>query len=193
VSFVDASTLPISAATGYDGVEHLGLAAGDTLLIVGVGGGVGTAAAQVAISCGITVIGTAGPGKREFVEALGVTHVANGDGVADRIRAAAPDGIDGVYDLVGGPALDDVAEFAPPGKLITAGDPDTAAKYGGVPVQRDATGSTLVALATLVEQGSFKALVSQVLPFDEAATALDAVEQGHATGKVVIEIEGRGR
>jgi NADPH:quinone reductase-like Zn-dependent oxidoreductase len=163
------------------------------LLIVGVGGGVGVAAAQVAISRGITVMGTAGAGKREFVEALGVTHVANGDGVADRIRAAAPAGIDGVYDLVGGQALNEVAEVAPAGKLITAGDRDTAAKYGGVSVQRDATGSTLRALATLVEQGSFKALVRQVLPFDEAATALDAVEQGHAAGKVVIEIVGHGR
>src|SRR5882672_5095160 len=84
VSFVDAATLPVAGATAYDGVHQLGLHSGQVLLVNGVGGGVGVAAAQIARGLGLEVIGTASAGKKEFVESLGVTHVAYGDGVADR-------------------------------------------------------------------------------------------------------------
>src|SRR5438105_2959546 len=80
VSFTDAAALPVAAATAFDGLAQLDLAEGQTLLITGVGGGVGVAAAQIACSRGIRVIGTASPAKHEFVVALGATPVAYGDG-----------------------------------------------------------------------------------------------------------------
>jgi NADPH:quinone reductase-like Zn-dependent oxidoreductase len=139
VSFVDAATLPVAAATAYDGVHQLGLHSGQVLLVNGVGGGVGVGAAQIARGLGLDVIGTASPGKKEFVESLGVTHVPYGDGVADRIRAVAPDGVDAIYDLVGGDALRSVADLVKdPSKLITAVDPSTASEYGGGSVARGA-------------------------------------------------------
>jgi len=75
VSFTDAATLPIAAAAAYDGINQLGLAPGTTLLITGVGGGVGSRRRNSHCRPGFRVIGTASPGKKDFVEALGVIHV----------------------------------------------------------------------------------------------------------------------
>ena len=86
LSFTDAATLPLAAATAYDAIRQADLPNGSTVLITGVGGGVGVAAAQIARRFGLRVVGTASSGKKEFVESLGVSHVLPGDG---RRRAGA--------------------------------------------------------------------------------------------------------
>jgi NADPH:quinone reductase-like Zn-dependent oxidoreductase len=189
VSFTDAAALPVAAATAFDGLTQLGLAAGQTLLIVGVGGGVGVAAAQIARNWGIRVVGTASAAKREFVEPLGVTHVAYGDGVADRVRAAAPDGVDGLFDLVGGDALRAVGDLvADPKRLVTAVDPGAAGEFGGHMIERSSDSHVLEAVAGLAASGDLKPFVTAVFPLDQAAEALSAVETGHAEGKIVIRV-----
>jgi NADPH:quinone reductase-like Zn-dependent oxidoreductase len=189
MSFTDAATLPIAAATAYDGVHQLALPKGSTLLITGVGGGVGVAAAQIAEHAGLTVIGTASAGKKDFVESLGVVHVEPGLGVADRIRAAAPEGIDAIYDLVGGPALEDVAELlADRSKLISGGDAATAARLGGSPVARARNRAVLDAVAQLAVGGVLNPFVTATFPLDQAPQALRTVEDGHARGKIVIVV-----
>jgi NADPH:quinone reductase-like Zn-dependent oxidoreductase len=112
VSFTDAATLSVSAATAHQGTGQLNLEPGDTLLVNGAGGGIGAAAVQIARDLGATVIGTASPGKAEFVSSLAATHVAYGEGVADRVAAVAPNGVDAILDLVGGDALYAVAGLA---------------------------------------------------------------------------------
>jgi NADPH:quinone reductase-like Zn-dependent oxidoreductase len=189
LSFTDAATLPVAAATGYDGVRQLGLPAGATLLITGVGGGVGVAAAQIARHDGLTVIGTASAGKKAFVESLGVTHVEYGPGVADRIRQAAPQGIDGIYDQVGGAALDELAPLLTDrSKLVSAGDRATVARLGGSPVARARNREVLDAVAQLVVSGVLNPFVTRTFPLGQAAQALRLVEDGHVQGKVVIEV-----
>ena len=189
VSFTEAATLPVAAATAYDGVRQLALPPGATLLITGVGGGVGVAAAQIARHGGLTVIGTASAGKKDFVTSLGVTHVEYGPGVADRIRAAAPQGIDGIYDQVGGQALAEVAPLlADRSKLITAADRGTVARLGGAPVARARNREVLDAVAQLVADGVLDPYVTHTFPLAQAAEALRLVEDGHARGKVVIEV-----
>jgi NADPH:quinone reductase-like Zn-dependent oxidoreductase len=189
LSFVDAATLPIAAATAYDGVRQLDLPPGATLLITGVGGGVGVAAAQIAKHFGLTVIGTASAAKKDFVEALGVVHVETGPGAADRISAAAPAGIDAIYDMVGGAALEEVAELLTDrSKLISAGDRATVAKLGGSPVERLRNSEVLDAVARLTVDGVLNPFVTETFPLDQAAQALRIVEDGHVRGKLVIEI-----
>lgn len=191
LSFTDAATLPIAAATAYDGIQQLALPAGATLLITGVGGGVGVAAAQIARHEGVRVIGTASAGKKDFVESLGVSYVEPGPGVADRVLAVAPDGVDAIYDMVGGPALADVASLlADRSKLITAADRATVAQLGGSPVARARNRAVLDAVAQLVVDGALDPFVTATFPLDQAAEALREVEQGHARGKVVIEVAG---
>lgn len=187
--FIDAATLPIAAATAYDGIHQLGLPPGATLLITGVGGGVGVAAAQIALHAGLTVIGTASAAKKDFVEALGVIHIEPGPGVLDRIRGAAPGGVDAVYDLVGSGALEDVAGvLADRSKLITAADRETAARLGGSPVARARNRAVLDAVAQLVVEGVLRPFVTAAFPLERAPEALRLVEEGHARGKVVIEV-----
>lgn len=189
VSFNDAATLAVAAATAYDGVTQLQLQEGNTLLINGISGGVGVAAAQIARDASINVIGTAGEDKRALVESLGATLIPYGDGVADRIRQLMPDGVDAIFDLAGGDGLRAVADLLTNrDKLITAGDPVTAAELGGHMIERDGTRRVLEMVASLVADGKLDPHIEDVRPLDEAADAIAAVEVGHARGKVVIEV-----
>ena len=189
LSFEDAATLGVAAATAWDGIVQLGLTQGQTLLINGIGGGVGVAAAQIARDAGITVIGTASEGKRALVESLGAMLVPYGEGVEQRVRDLLPDGVDGILDLVGGAALRAVAGLlTDPAKLVTAGDPATAAELGGATVNRDGTARVLHEVARLVADGKLDPHVNDVLDLEDAAQALASVESGHALGKVVIRI-----
>ena len=124
--------LPVAAGTAYDTLENLRLEPGSTLLINGAGGGVGVALVQLARLRGLAVVGTASPAKHDLLTRLGATPVAYGDGVADRIRAAAADGIDGALDLVGGEALRVLGGLVPAGRLYSVADKPlvTAARRG---------------------------------------------------------------
>jgi NADPH2:quinone reductase len=188
VSFNDAATLPVAAATAYDGVTQLGLKEGQTLLINGIGGGVGVAAAQIARDFGINVVGVGSEDKRTMVETLGATLVPSGDGVADGVKQILPDGVDAIFDLAGGDALRAVVELVSDRtKLISAGD-STVTELGGHMVERDRTHRVLEIVAGLVADGKLDPHVEDVRPLDEAADAIAAVEIGHARGKVVIEV-----
>lgn len=188
VSFNDAATLPVAAATAYDGVTQLGLKEGQTLLINGIGGGVGVAAAQIARDLGMNVVGTGSEDKRAMVETLGATLIPSGDGVADRIRQILPDGVDAILDLAGGDALRAVAELvSDKTKLISAGD-FSVDELGGHVIERDRTSRVLEIVAGLVADGKLDPHVEDVRPLDEAADAVAAVEIGHARGKVVVEV-----
>lgn len=188
LSFVDAATLPVAAATAYDAVRQLDLRTGQTLLITGIGGGVGVVAAQLARDAGVMVVGTASESKRELVESLDATLVVYGDGVADRVRQILPDGVDAVLDLVGGDALRAVAGLAGSKGIVTTADPDTAAEFGGAYVEHPGTAETLATVAGLVADGKIDPHVQDVLPLDEAAAAIAAVETGHPRGKVVVQV-----
>ncbi|KOV64132.1 NADP-dependent oxidoreductase [Streptomyces sp. MMG1121] len=190
LSFADAATLPVAAATAYDGVRQLDLPAGATLLVTGAGGGVGSAVAQIARAFGLHVVGVASEGKKDFVESLGAVHVASGPDLVERVRAVAPDGIDGVYDLVGGPVLAEAAELLKDrGKLITAGSPlEAVTALGGARVERARTAAVLDAVADLVVRGELKPFVTRTFPLADAGRALRAVEEGHTRGKIVIEV-----
>ncbi|WP_413755883.1 NADP-dependent oxidoreductase [Streptomyces sp. MMBL 11-3] len=189
VSFTDAAALPVAAATAYDGVRQLGLPAGATLLVTGAGGGVGVAAVQIARAEGLDVIGVASAGKKDLVESLGAAHVPSGPDFAEGVRSLAPDGVDAVYDLVGGEVLRAAAGLvADRTKLITAGGKDIVADLGGSPVVRARTAAVLDEVARLVVDGALDPLVTRTFPLDEAAEALRTVEEGHARGKIVIEV-----
>lgn len=188
--FTDAATLPVAAATAYDGIRQLDLPAGATLLITGAGGGVGVAAAQIAHAFGVRVVGVASDGKKDFVESLGAVHVPSGPGLAEQVRAAAPQGIDAVFDLVGGDVLEEAATLlADRTKLITAGaSQDEAERLGGARVARARTAAVLDEVAKLAVDGRLRPLVTRTFPLDRAAEALRTVENGHARGKIVIEV-----
>ncbi|MFD4408078.1 NADP-dependent oxidoreductase [Streptomyces sp. NPDC058467] len=192
LSFTDAATLPVAAATAYDGIRQLDLPSGATVLITGAGGGVGVAATQIARALGLRVIGVASDGKKDFVESLGAVHVPSapfGPDLAERVRAAAPDGVDAVFDLVGGEVLEAAATLLTDRtKLITGADRETAARLGGGAVERARTAAVLDEVAKLAVDGTLRPFVTRTFPLDRAGEALRAVEDGHARGKIVIEV-----
>ncbi|WP_405896416.1 NADP-dependent oxidoreductase [Streptomyces sp. NBC_00727] len=188
LSFTDAAVLPVAAATAYDGVRQLDPAPGSTLLVTGAGGGVGSAAVQLARHAGVRVLGVASDAKKDFVESLGAEHIPSGPGLADRVRAAAPEGVDAVFDLVGGDTLREAAALVDPAALISAGGKSLVAELGGEPVRRARTAAVLDEVARLVVEGVLRTQVTRTVPLDRAGEALRAVEDGHALGKTVIEV-----
>ena len=192
LSFQDAATLPVAAATAYDGIHQLDLPAGATVLVTGAGGGVGSAALQIARALGLRAVGVASEGKKDLVESLGARHVPSGPDLATRVRAAAPDGVDGVYDLVGGEVLAEAAGLLTDRtKLVTAGAPaPEVEKLGGARVERARNAAVLDAVAQLVVDGELDPHVTRTFPLDRAGEALRTVEEGHARGKIVIEVVG---
>src|SRR5690606_41716398 len=104
----------------------------------GLGGGVGIPAGQLAVARGLGVSGVACPGKHELVAGFGAIPVAYGDGVQERVRAVAPDGVDAILDMVGGDALRSVAGLVTdPKRVTTIADRPLPLVPGGYSLERD--------------------------------------------------------
>ncbi|HSK57509.1 MAG TPA: NADP-dependent oxidoreductase [Actinomycetospora sp.] len=190
VSPTDAAALPVAAGTAHDALDALALPAGATLLVNGAGGGVGIPTVQLARARGLHVVGTASEAKQDVLAELGATAVVGGHHrVADHVRAAAPHGVDGVFDLVGGDALRAVAPLTDPTRLLSVADKALVAELGGRDVPRDRSTRVLDALAALVASDDLDPFVRTVFPFARAGEALAQVEDGHTLGKVVIVLD----
>ena len=187
LSFADAAALPVAGGTAYDVTHQIELEVGQTMVILGAGGGVGLLAAQIGKVHQFHVVGIASESKRQLIEATGATFIESGDGAADRVRAVAPDGADLVIDLVGGNPLREIASVAKnPELVVSTADPDTAEELGGVGVQRTKEG--LAKITEVAEYGLVNPHVAERFSLQDAAQAIAAVEDGHAAGKVIIEV-----
>ncbi|MFJ7215311.1 NADP-dependent oxidoreductase [Amycolatopsis sp. NPDC098790] len=184
-----AATLPVAGTTAVDALDQLGLPAGATVLVNGVGGGVGLAVARLAAARGLRVIGTGSTAKREHAEAVGVRFV---DYTAEDVVAAArelvPDGFDGIVDLAGGASLRTVAPLAREARdVISVGDMSVA-DLGGRFVERRLDRENLARSARLALDGVLAPVITAVHPLPDAPAALATVENGHTAGKVVIKV-----
>jgi NADPH2:quinone reductase len=188
VSFVQAAALPVAGATAWDALEKLGVTEGETLLINGVGGGVGVMAAQLARNRGAAVFGVGSQTKRSMTESLGATLVPYDRGdVVEQMRQVLPGGVDAIFDVVGGESMRHVAILITnPARIVSIVDPSVA-EMGGSYLSGGSSG--VAAVADLVAAGKVDPKVLQTYPFDEAPQALRAVESGHALGKIVIDLE----
>ena len=188
VSFVQAAALPVAGGTAWDVLDQLGVAVGETLLINGVGGGVGVVAAQLARDRGVAVFGIGSESKRPLAESLGATLVPyDGGDVVEQVRALLPDGVDAVFDAVGGEPMREVAVLAAdPSRVVSIVDPGVSELGGSFLVSSSAGVPTV---AEMVAEGKVDPRVLQTYPFGEAAQALRAVESGHVLGKIVIDLE----
>jgi NADPH:quinone reductase-like Zn-dependent oxidoreductase len=176
-----------AAQTGSICVEELGIETGDTLLILGAAGTVGTVAAQLARYRGAKVIGTAREENHEYLRGLGVTPVAYGDGEIERIRAAAPDGIDAALDCVGVAALPTAVELVSDrARIKTIGGFGSEADFGIAPLGGERSPARLTSVIKLWESGDLVIHLREVYKLDDAAKAHAQVESGHGRGKSVI-------
>ncbi|MEU7479814.1 NADP-dependent oxidoreductase [Lentzea sp. NPDC042327] len=184
-----AATIPVAGTTALDVVDQLDLPAGSSLLVNGIGGGVGIALAQVARDRGLVVTGTASSAKRELVAKTGATFVDyTGGDVVQRLRELAPDGFDAVVDTVGGESLRAVAALAvKPEALVSVGDPSVA-DLGGAAVRRRLDRAGLERVAELMVAGRLDPHITGTYPLARAQEALALVESRHATGKLVVDL-----
>ncbi|WP_406388939.1 NADP-dependent oxidoreductase [Streptomyces sp. NBC_00887] len=190
LSFEEAAGLPLCGLTAYQVLHRtLEVRDGETVLVHAAAGGVGSFAVQLARHAGCRVIGTAGPHNHEYVRQLGAEPVEYGEGLADRLRALAPEGIDAAFDTVGGEALQVSAEtLAPDGRLASIADAEVFS-YGGryAFVRPDA--QDLAQIAELAEQGVLTVHVDQVFTLEQAADAYRLNEQGRTRGKIVVTVD----
>jgi NADPH:quinone reductase-like Zn-dependent oxidoreductase len=183
-----AGGLPLAGLTALQSLDRVGLTAGETVLVHGAAGGVGTIAVQIAHARGARVIATASTRNHEFLLGLGATHaVEYGDGLADRVRELAPDGVDVVVDYVGGVLDTTVAVLAPGGRHASIADP-AVLDAGGTWcwVRPDAEG--LRRLGDLADRGGLTVEVAEVFPLERLADAFTASQEGHTRGKIVVHV-----
>ncbi|MFC7401589.1 NADP-dependent oxidoreductase [Citricoccus sp. GCM10030269] len=182
-----AASIPVSVATAFDALDELDLSEGSTLLVLGAGGGVGTAACGLARLRGLRVLGVASEQKRSIVEDLGAQLVLKGPDWAERARELAPAGVDGVIDTVGGEVLRaGVGLLRTPGQVRSMADASLVRELGGSPVTRRRTTEVFGRVAELVAEGQFTPVVSGSWPLAEAEQAIAAVETGSPVGNVVV-------
>ncbi|MGH3568819.1 MAG: NADP-dependent oxidoreductase [Pseudonocardia sp.] len=189
VSFVQAAALPVAGGTAWDVLERLVLAEGETLLINGIGGGVGVMGAQLARNRGAAVFGVGSEAKRSLTESLGATLVPYGSSgdVVEQMRELLPGGVDAIFDVVGGEPMRQVAILVTnPARIVSVADPGVADLGGSFLVSSSAG---VPAVTNLVAGGKVDPKVLQTYPFDDAPQALRAVESGHVLGKIVIDLE----
>jgi NADPH:quinone reductase-like Zn-dependent oxidoreductase len=185
----EAAALPVAVETTLRVFDVLGgLGEGQTIVVNGAAGGVGAVAVQVARARGARVIGTASEANHEFLRSLGAEPTTYGDGMVERVRALAPDGVDLAFDTAGKGGIPDlIAITGDPARVATLADFGAAAL--GVKVTGGAEGRAPGALdeaARLVESGSLHMPVQQTFTFAEAADAHRLSEGGHVRGKLVL-------
>ncbi|MFI2647374.1 zinc-binding dehydrogenase [Micromonospora fulviviridis] len=137
------------------------------------------------------VVEAVGPAVAGFAvgdEVIGYVR-RDDDGLLDRVRAVAPDGVDVALDLFGGDALDVSAELlARPARLVSTADPEHVTRLGGSYVFVKPSTADLGVLAGLVDAGRLAVHVTRTFPLAEAAEAQRLVAAGHVRGKVVLEV-----
>ena len=185
-----AGSLGVVVGTAYATLGVLNLGTGETLLILGASGAVGSLATQLAVARGVRVVGTAGPSKLEQVRALGATPVAYGDGLAERLREAAAEGVDAVLDCSGhGEIVAAVEVKGNTDRTLTIAFSQEANELG-VPFHAGGGGEhTTTALREtmpLIEDGRVSFPIAGVFGLSQVADALRQSEHGHPAGKLVI-------
>ncbi|MFD8871230.1 NADP-dependent oxidoreductase [Streptomyces sp. NPDC059590] len=189
LTFTQAAGIPLAGLTAYQTlVKALKVTEGDTVLVHAAAGGVGSMAVQLAKHLGARVLGTASERNHEYLRALGAEPVTYGEGLADRVRALAPGGVDAVFDTVGGDALtDSVPLLSGGGRLASITDQAVLALGGRyVFVRPDA--NDLQDLTDIAERGALGVEVSAVFPLKNTADAHRLNEEGHTRGKIVVTV-----
>ncbi|MDT5281791.1 MAG: hypothetical protein QOJ20_2986 [Mycobacterium sp.] len=191
LSWEVAGALFVAGTTAYAAVREVELTADDTVAVSGAAGGVGTIAVQLAKRAGAAVLGIAGPSNDEWLSAHDVIPVNYGDDLADRLRAAAPNGrVDAFLDFFGGGYVElAVTELGvPPQRVDTIIDVAAVETYGVKAAgNADAADAGVLAeLANLVATGELDLPIAEAFSLDDVQNAYRTLELRHTRGKIVL-------
>ncbi|MEU7592998.1 NADP-dependent oxidoreductase [Streptomyces sp. NPDC039022] len=188
LSWQQAAGLPLAGLTALQVLDRVGVTKGETVLVHAASGGVGSLGVQIAAARGAGVIGTASERNHDFLRSLGAEPVTYGDGLAGRVRALAPDGVDAAVDFVGNGVIDVSQELLrDTSRVASVADNDVLEK-GGHMVWVRPDGAGLAALGDLADAGKLTVHVDTVLPLSQAAEAFRRSQEGRTRGKIVLEV-----
>ncbi|AME26864.1 NADP-dependent oxidoreductase [Burkholderia sp. PAMC 26561] len=192
LSFDVAAGLPVIVDTATRALDEVGVKAGQTLLVSGAAGGIGSAVLQLARLRGINVIGTASAPKHDYLRDLGAIPTTYGSGLAERVRTLAPQGVGAALDLVGSGVIPELIEIVgDPSHVLSVAD-FSAEQYGakfshGPPKDPE---KIFADVAQLCSEGLFRLRVEQTYPLEQTAEAQEVSAKGRVTGKLIIFIDG---
>lgn len=186
VDDITAATLDVAARTAAAALAVIAPGGGDTVLVGGAAGGVGTFAVQLARIAGARVIGTASEKSFEYLRALGVEPVRYGDGLRDRVRVLAPNGITAATDLFGTETASVALELGVPAARISliAGQLPGMTTVAGV----QAVAGTLEHVAALIAEGKLCVPIAATYPIENIREAVTLQASRHVQGKVVVTL-----
>ncbi|WP_432881208.1 NADP-dependent oxidoreductase [Kribbella sp. CA-245084] len=183
--------VPVAGETSQRVLDLLGVKSGETILIHGAAGAVGSVAVQLAVAAGLTVIGTASAVNHDYLRSIGAVPVLYGDGLLERVREAAPQGVDAVFDTAGKGGLEESIELrGGTDRIITIAD--FAAGKLGIQTSGGGTGTPEQVRAALDTQlqaaadGKLTIRIADSFTLPDASKAQALSESGHAHGKIVI-------
>lgn len=200
LSHAEAAAVPLAGGTAWEAVvRRLKIQPGETILIHGGAGGVGSFAVQIAKMMGARVIASAGPDNQQTLKDLGVDLALNyreQNVIEESLNFTNGDGVDAVYDTSGGNIIDSQDATKPFGRLATilpvegqlgSFSVKNLTLYG-VFLTREA--KRLEEMSKVIEQGKMEPLVDQILPLDQVSKAHERLDTGHGRGKIVLNISG---
>jgi NADPH:quinone reductase-like Zn-dependent oxidoreductase len=196
LSFEEGAGLMLAGTTAVHALHAVAVTRGETLLLHGASGGVGLLAVQLAVAQGVRVIGTASEGAQAELRSLGAEPVVYGEGLVERIRALAPDGVDAAIDSVGtDEAIDTSLELVTDRHRIAT---LAAAQRGlalGILVLGGAPGAdpgneirsqARLELVQLADKGLIEVRVVATYPLAQVAEAHRRLATGHTHGKIIL-------
>jgi NADPH:quinone reductase-like Zn-dependent oxidoreductase len=191
VGWDQAGALKVAGTTAYAAVRVVAPQLGETVAVSGAAGGVGTLTVQLARRTGANVIGIAGASNSDWLRSIGVEPVTYGDGLAERLRAVAPQGIDAFIDTFGGGYVDLAVESGvEPDRVETIIDFAAAERLGAQAVggAEASTAAVLAELAGLLAAGELTVPIAATYPLDKVREAYTELAKRHTRGKIVLRI-----
>jgi len=190
LSFEEAGGFSVVVETATRILAQVGVKPGETLLVSGASGGIGSAVIQFARYRGITVIGTASAPKHDYLRGLGAIPTTYGPGLVERVRKLATTGVNAALDLAGSGVIPELIELVgDPSRVLSIAD--FTAPQHGAQVSFEAQKNperALAEAARLYSEGAFRVPVEKTFPLAQAAEAYKLIAAGHVTGKLVITI-----
>lgn len=189
LAFDRAVTIPTAGETSGRVIKLLHPKVGETVVVNGAAGSVGSAAVQLLVRSGVIVIGTASEGNHDYLRQLGATPTTYGEGVEDRIRELAPNGVDAVFDVTGQDFMDvAIALRGGTNRIVTISDFPAAQRgitvsYG---IADQIRGTDFGYLLDLAASGEFVTEIAKTFPFEDLPAAHEFSETGHLRGKIVV-------
>jgi NADPH:quinone reductase len=194
LTFPQAANLLLVGTTAADTIDVVGVSKGETVLVHGAAGGVGTSVVQQAMLLGATVIGTAGERDFDALRGFGATPVAYGPGLEERVLQAAPDGVDAAIDTVGVDEAIDVslALVSDRGRIVSTAafgrvKQDGFQVVGGsVPRSGPFRAAARRSILDLAAAGKLTVPIGETFPFSDAREAVEALKGKHPYGKLAL-------